>query len=274
MVWRLLDFQSFNIFENMAIDEAVFHETIKGNKPPTIRFYTSMPPAITIGYFQDASKELNIEKCCRQGIDFTRRITGGRAVFHFNELTYSVAAGENEKIFPADILGAYKIISQCIIRGLRGVGIKASLAEDGRLYRKEEMQPCCFSTALRNEILVDGRKICGSAQVRRKGGFLQHGLLLLDFDAEKTADLILPDPKPEQVEELKKSVTSVADELGDPMDAREVCSRIKEGFMEELGIKLEEGTLTSAEEKLKSSLVEKYADVSWNLERKKYFKAA
>ncbi|MDM7986976.1 MAG: lipoate--protein ligase family protein [Smithella sp.] len=274
MVWRLLDFQSCNIFENMAIDEAVFDETIKNHKPPTIRFYTSNPFAITIGYFQDAHKELNIEKYWREGIDVTRRITGGRAVFHFHEITYSVAAAEHEKIFPADILGAYKIISQCIARGLRELGIHASLAEDGRPFRKDEIQPCCFSTSLRNELQVKGRKICGSAQVRKKGGFLQHGLLLLDFDAEKTADLMLPDCTPLQVEELEKSVTSVAHELGCPMDARDICSRIKKGFIKELGIKLEDGTLTSAEEKLKDKLMKKYTDVNWNIERKKYFKAA
>ena len=274
MVWRLLDFQSFNIFENMAIDEAVFYETIKNHKPPTIRFYTSNPFAITIGYFQDANKELNIEKCCREGIDVTRRITGGRAVFHIHEMTYSIAAAGHEKIFPADILGAYKIISQCIARGMRDLGINASLAEEGRPYRKDEIQPCCFSTSLRNELQVNGRKICGSAQVRKKGGFLQHGLLLLDFDAEKTAELIVPDCTPLQVEKLKKSVTSVADELGCQVGARDVCSRIKEGFINELGIKLEDGTLTSAEEKLKDRLVKKYKDVNWNIERKKYFKAA
>jgi lipoate-protein ligase A len=73
---------------------------------------------------------------------------------------------------------------------------------------------------------------------------------------------------------LKQSVTSIADELGCQMEAQEVCSRIQKGFIKELGIKLEEGTLTSAEEKLKNSLVKKYTDVHWNIERKKYFKAA
>ena len=106
----------------MAIDEAIFHETIKSKKQPTIRFYGSNPQAVSIGYFQDAAKELNIEKCRREKIDIARRITGGRAVFHFNEITYSVAAGEHEKIFPADIAGTYKIISKCIARGLGDLG--------------------------------------------------------------------------------------------------------------------------------------------------------
>jgi len=276
MVWRLLDFQSFNIFENMAIDEAVFHETIRNHQPPTIRFYVSRPSAITIGYFQDAKKELNIEKCRREGIDITRRITGGRAVFHFSEMTYSIAAGDHEKIFPADVLGAYKIISRCIARGLSDLGINASLAGDGCSMKKDELPPCCFALPRRDELLVNGRKICGSAQVRKKGGFLQHGMLLLEFDAKKTAELISCDraPAPTEARALKKSVTSIAEELAERVDERELCFRMKKGFTDELGIELEAGSITSAEEKLKDTLMKKYMDVDWIIERKKYFKAA
>jgi lipoate-protein ligase A len=273
MAWRLLDFQHENIFENMAIDEAIFHETIKSKKQPTIRFYGSIPSAISIGYFQDAKKELNIEKCRAEKIDITRRITGGRAVFHFNEITYSVAAGEHEKIFPSEIAGTYKIISKCIARGLSHLGIKANLIEEGRFQKKEEISPCCFSYPSRNELLVNGRKICGSAQVRKRGGFLQHGLLLLAFNPGKTADFLLPERAPERIEELRRSVTSVNEEIGFAVDEREICSKIKKGFIEELGIDLQEDDLTPVEEKLKKELMKKYIDDNWNIDRKKYFKA-
>ena len=132
MAWRLLDFQNRNIFENMAIDESIFHETIKNRKHPTIRFYGSHPAAVSIGYFQDARTEVNIEKCHSAGVDVVRRITGGKAVFHFNEITYCIVAGDQEKIFPSDISGTYRVISKCIARGLTYSGIKANLAEGGR----------------------------------------------------------------------------------------------------------------------------------------------
>jgi lipoate-protein ligase A len=273
MAWRLLDFQYHNIFENMAIDEAIFHETIKSKKQPTIRFYGSIPAAVSIGYFQDAAKELNIEKCRGEGIDVARRITGGRAVVHFNEITYCIAAGDKEKYFPADIPGTYKIISQCIARGLSDLGIKATLAEEGRAQTKEEISPCCFSSPSKNELLVNGRKICGSAQVRRRGGFLQHGLLLMAYHPEETADFLLPERAPVGLEKLRRSVTSVNEELDFTVDEREICSKLKKGFSEELGIDLEEGALTPAEEKLKDELMKKYTDADWNIERKKYFKA-
>ncbi len=272
MAWRLLDFQYYNIFENMAIDEAILDETIKNKKHPTIRFYGSGPAAVSIGYFQDAKKELNIEKCRREGIDIARRITGGRAVFHVNEITYSIAAGDQEKAFPADISGTYYVISKCIARGLRDLGIKADLAEEGRYQTKEEeMKSCCFVVPSKNELLVRGRKICGSAQIRRRGGFLQHGLLPLTFNPEKTADFLMRLRTPEQLEKLKKSVTAINEELVSPVSAREICSKLKKSFIEELGIDLQEDTLTPAEDALKNELIKKYTDVNWNIERGKYF---
>lgn len=274
MTWRLLNFQNYNIFENMAIDEAVFQETIRNNQQPTIRFYASTPAAVSIGYFQDAHKELNIEKCRWEKIDIARRITGGKAVFHFNEITYAIAAGEDEKIFPADIMGTYKIISQCLARGLNDIGIRSALATDGRRGIKKELNPCCFSSPSRHELLVNGRKICGSAQVRKRGGFLQHGLLLMSFNPESTAAFLMPEGEPGRMEELKYSVTSVQEELGFSIDEREICSSIQKGFMDELGIDLQEDGLTPSEEKLKEQLIKKYGDDHWNLERKKYFMAA
>ncbi len=83
----------------MAIDEAIFHETISSKREPTIRFYGSEPAAVSIGYFQDAKKDLNLGQCRHDGIDVVRRITGGRAVFHCNEITYSVTAGKRRKNF-------------------------------------------------------------------------------------------------------------------------------------------------------------------------------
>ncbi|MGD0278580.1 MAG: lipoate--protein ligase family protein [Smithella sp.] len=267
-----MDFQYRNIFENMAVDEAIFHETIKNKRNPTIRFYGSNPSAVSIGYFQDAKKEINIEKCRGEGIDIARRITGGRAVSHFNEITYSIVAARQEKIFPSDISGTYKIISKCIARGLSNLGIKADLAEGGRAQMKEQINSCCFAVPSKNELLVNGRKICGSAQLRRRGGFLQHGLLILTFNPEKTAGFLLPERTPVQLEKLRKSVTAVNEEIPSVVDARELCSKLKKGFIEELGIDLEEETLTPSEEIFKNELMKKYTDVNWNIERKQYFK--
>jgi len=271
MSWRLLNFQYHNIFENMAIDEAIFHETIKNRKAPTIRFYNSKPVAISIGYFQDAKKEINFEKCQSAGIDIARRMTGGKAVFHFNEITYSVVASDSEKTFPPDILGTYKVISRCIAQSLAYLGIKADLLENGRILPEQKSEAYCFSVPSKNELLVKGRKICGSAQVRRRGGFLQHGSLLLAFDPVKTADFLLPMRTPEQIKRLRETVTSVNDEIVLPVDVQEVCYQFKKGFIDELGIDLAEETLTSAEKKLKNELMEKYTDNRWTMKNENIF---
>jgi lipoate-protein ligase A len=271
MAWRLLDFQNRDIFENMAIDEAIFHETIKNKKSPTIRFYSSHPAAVSVGYFQDMRKEVNIEKCHSDGVDIARRITGGKAVFHRNEITYCIVAGDQEKIFPSDISETYKVISKCLARCLAYLGIRADLAEGGRVEAGEELKSCCFSVPSKNELLVEGRKICGSAQVRRRGGFLQHGSLLLAFDPVETASLLLPARTPEQLKKLREAVTAVNEELVSPVDVQIICSQLKKGFAAELGIEIVSETMTPAEETLKNELMKKYIDVNWNIERKETF---
>ena len=269
MAWRVLNFQRYNAFENMAIDEAIFRETINHKKPPTIRFYGWQPAAVSIGYFQDAKKEVNIERCHADGVDIVRRISGGKAVAHCDEVTYSVIACDKEELFPPDILGTYKIISNCIARGLACLGINATLAESGRSLHDSDFKACCFSVPSKNELLVADRKICGSAQFRTNSGFIQHGSLLINFNPAITASYLLPMRTPAQLQELKDSVAAVNEEVSPPVDEKEICSSLKKGFMEVLNVKLIEETLTSAEEELMHKLIEKYTDLKWNMARKR-----
>ncbi|HDQ03380.1 MAG TPA: lipoate--protein ligase family protein [Deltaproteobacteria bacterium] len=269
MQWRLIAYEVNDFFENMAIDEAIFLEASSGKVPPTLRFYGSSPAAVSIGYFQDIKKEVNIGECNKRNIGIVRRITGGKAVFHCDEITYSVAVSKPDKMFPADIAGTYHIISKCIVRGLAGLGIEAYLAEDKRMQPAGHYKSCCFSMPSKNELLVDERKICGSAQIRKKDGFLQHGSLLLNFSAQDTASLLLPRRSLEQIEDLNKAVTAINDELTAPLETREICRALENGFANELGIELAAGDLSAAEKSLKKSLAEKYKSSSWNLEGKK-----
>jgi lipoate-protein ligase A len=253
----------------MAIDEAIFQETIKKNKTPTIRFYGWQPAAVSLGYFQDIKKEINVEQCYAKGIDIVRRLTGGKAVFHCAEVTYCVIAGNNEKYFPSDILGTYKVISNCISRGLAYIGIETVLAQTGRSLQEDNFKSCCFSFPSRYELLVSGRKICGSAQMRSGGGFLQHGSLLMTFDADQTAALLLPSRSSGQLEKLRKSVTAINDEIATPVSEKYICAKLKKGFIDIMDVKINEGFLTPTEEILKNELVKKYVNPQWNSEGKK-----
>jgi lipoyl(octanoyl) transferase len=271
MVWRLLGYQEKNAFENMAIDEAVFRETIKNKTSPTLRFYGWQPAAVSIGYFQDLKNEVNLKLCRKSGVDVVRRMTGGKAVFHSNEVTYSLVAGIDEKIFSSNIADTYEKISLCLARGLSELGIQARLAQSRLKTAKEEslLTPCCFSVPAGNELLVDGRKICGSAQTRTRGGFLQHGALPTAFDPAATASLILLSHLPEHIEVLKNSVVAVNDLIESQLDPESLCLVLKKGFEDELGIELVEGSLTPAEEEWVARLIYKYESDAWNRERKK-----
>ncbi|MEN6331431.1 MAG: lipoate--protein ligase family protein [Smithella sp.] len=269
MAWRVLDFQQHNAFENMAIDEAIFRETINHKRPPTIRFYGWRPAAVSIGYFQDIEREVNIEKCRADCVDVVRRISGGKAVAHCDEVTYSVIASDKEELFPPDILETYKIISHCIARGLAYLGIQVYLAETGRNLDDGDFKACCFSVPSKNELLVSERKICGSAQFRANSGFLQHGSLLINFDPVKTGAYLLPGRTPAQLQKLKESVAAINEEVAEPVDETEICSSLKKGFTDVLNVKLIEDTLTTAEEEHMSKLIKKYSDARWIMGRKR-----
>jgi len=248
----------------MAIDEAVLQTTIEGRKPPTLRFYGWNPAAVSIGFFQDVQNEVNIDKCRTSGIDVVRRLTGGKAVLHNAELTYSVAAGDYDDSFPSDILGTYKTISRCLVEGLSRLGIKAGLAEQSRAPAENQFKSCCFAAASRYELLVDGRKICGSAQKRKKGGFLQHGSLLIDFDPGKSASLMLPPRSDGEMSILTNSVTSISRQTGRYIEPEEIYSIMKESFSAILGVAINEALLSGEEIELKNKLINKYNDINWN----------
>lgn len=255
----------------MAIDEAIFRENQRTESPPTLRFYRWFPPAISMGYFQEVWKEVDVEACGRHGIDIVRRPTGGKAVLHEHDLTYAVVAKVNNPLFPPDILGTYRIVSSCIADGLSEYGIRTEMTVSGRSSEDDAIKASCFSTPSQYELLVNRKKICGSAQVRSRSVFLQHGSLLLGFDPVKTCELLLPhdDDHVTQVEKMRGSVTSVCGEAGPDVDVDTLCRVLKKCFEKRLGITLVEGELNPAEEALKTRLVrEKYMNAKWNMEGK------
>ncbi len=163
MKWRVVELETHDAYLNMALDEAVSEGIMNGSSQPTIRFYTWKPGAVSIGYFQSMKDEVNLDTCRELGIDFIRRWTGGGAVYHDaeGEITYSLIAPAS--IFPRNVVESYRIICGWIVNGLKKLGVDA-----------------VFSPI--NDVLVNGKKISGSAQTRRGGILLQHGTVLYDLD--------------------------------------------------------------------------------------------
>jgi lipoate-protein ligase A len=271
MIWRFIPYKKLNAFENMAIDEAIFRENQLIDAAPTLRFYSWSPPSISLGYFQEASKEVDVEECRRYHIDIVRRPTGGKAVLHEHDLTYAVVAKENNPLFPPDILGTYRVISGCIADALLELGIKTEMADDGRISQDELLKASCFSSPSRYELLVNKRKICGSAQVRSRGVFLQHGSILLDFDPVKTCAVLLSrtGDRERHAKQLRESVTSIYEHTGSIVNVALICGALKKNFEKKLGIALVQEEMTPGEEILKTRLMHnKYMNDKWNLKGK------
>ncbi len=158
--------------ENMSIDAALL-ERVDRTGEAFLRLYRWDPPCLSLGR-NDPVVE-------RPGIATVRRPTGGRPVWHEHEVTYAVAA-------PLAMFGrlkdAYRAIHERLAAALQALGADARLAEDRPIVRLSARPTSCFATTVGGEILVRGRKLVGSAQVRRGAAFLQHGSILLDGSTE------------------------------------------------------------------------------------------
>ena len=284
MEWRLIKDSYHTGFVNMAIDEAIMIAHREGLVPPTIRFYQWSPPAVSLGYFQNLEKEIDVDVCKNMGIDIVRRPTGGKAVLHDKELTYSFVIRESHPLVNDSILETYKKFSGGMIRGLSYLGIEAELVplreklKNETLLNKEEkseirysdIKSICFSVPSQYEVQVGGKKIVGSAQVRKREIVLQHGSLLIELEKDKLFS-VFNFPSAQIRERLKTrfNATSLEDILKRKINFSELSEILPRGFEEEFGVRLVEGKLIEQEEKISKELFEnKYSTYEWNYERK------
>jgi lipoate-protein ligase A len=267
--WRVLPFQIFDAFENMATDEALFRSLQERGGPPTLRFYGWEKPALSIGYFQSTATEINLHHCRRDGMDVVRRPTGGKAVLHDCELTYAVVSREGSPFFSGNLVENYRAVCSCLIRAFAELGIEVTMARECRHGEERGMSAICFAFPAPFELLSRGRKICGSAQVRSRGCFLQHGSILLDFDAEKSCRFILPSEgrQAELCSHLSEAVTSVRGETGEAIRPEPFSGIVQRAFETSWNVRFAAKELTPEEDALKNRLLEtKYRNPAWNLD--------
>ena len=277
--WRLLNTGYADGATNMAVDEAILLAVAEGKAPPTLRFYGWQPPCLSIGYNQSAG-EVDVERCRERGVDFVRRPTGGRAVLHADELTYSVVAPQDEPRVAGGVIESYRRLSQGLIAGLRALGVDVhqaltptppsplplSQSREGR----RGAEAVCFEVPSAYEITVGGRKLVGSAQVRRRGCVLQHGSLPLAGDMARIIDFLrVPEEKREELKrELRERATSLGEALGRAVPFKEAARALAEGFAQALNLRLVPGGLSERELALAEQLRrERYATREWNFRR-------
>lgn len=273
--WGFIDSGACSPSYNMALDEMLLHWNSKGIIPPIIRFYEWNPATLSIGYFQKIHKEIDLEAVKRHGLGLVRRPTGGRGVLHDKELTYSVIVSEDHPYMPATVTEAYRVISTGLLEGFKALGLNAYFSVPSSESEREELkQPrsaVCFDAPSWYEMVVEGRKISGSAQTRQKGVIMQHGVLLIDLDTEQLFDVFLY-PNERVRRRMQKAFADKAVPINDltneKLDADDIREAFTEGFERGLGIQLSRYELTPAQEKDVQELAKsRYENEEWTYRR-------
>src|SRR3984893_1975400 len=256
--WRLLVDAPADGAWNMAVDEILLDSVAAGAAPPTLRFYEWMPACLSLGYFQPFDV-VDMDGCRRLGVDVVRRPTGGRAILHDRELTYSVALPASLLGHDGGVLPSYYRLSLALQDGLRRLGVPATLAPQSAARSPVAHGPVCFDRPSAHEILLQGRKLAGSAQMRRAGGILQHGSILVEPRIDKlTACLRLPEG-PEGIEDGVVGLAAVG--LTEP--AR-IAAAISDAFAGRFGVRLVAAPLEPTEFAAARVLANsKYLSASW-----------
>ncbi|HTX73014.1 MAG TPA: biotin/lipoate A/B protein ligase family protein [Rectinemataceae bacterium] len=245
---------------NMGIDEAVLHAVSEGRSPPTLRFYGWKPECVTVGYFQSMDDEVDRAACAAAGVDAVRRMTGGGAVYHAEEITYSLVLPEGHVLAPADILESYRRICAGLVAGLGILGLDASFApiNDIVLGRGE-----------------GARKVSGNAQTRKLGCLLQHGTVLLGVEPERMFSLLkVPSEKlkGKLIQDVKARVVGLREACGRDIGYDEAAAALREGFSEHwnssYGLAIAAGSLGEDEWAAGRRAAEAtYSRSEWNLRR-------
>jgi lipoate-protein ligase A len=257
--WRLLTSTPADGATNMAIDEAILHAVATGQALPTLRFYAWEPPCLSLGRAQETD-DVDLDALEAAGFGLVRRPTGGKAILHIDELTYSVVAPGAEPRVAGGILESYRRLSTGLVRGLEQLGVREIVA-DQRAARTRLEGPVCFEVPSDYEITAGGRKLVGSAQMRAQGAVLQHGALPLYGDIARICSLLAARPDPDAVRARAATVEAV---LGKRISWEETVEALAAGFAEALNLRLEPGSLTVEEQVQAERLqAEKYATDAW-----------
>lgn len=273
--WYFIDSGDCSPSVNMAMDEALLLWHSKKEIPPVIRFYGWNPATLSIGYFQKVEKEINMEAVKEQGLGFVRRPTGGRGVLHEHELTYSVIVSEEHPEMPKTVTEAYRVISEGILKGFHRLGMEAYFAVPKTSEEKESLKnprsAVCFDAPSWYELVVEGRKVAGSAQTRQKGVILQHGSILLDLDEDKLFSLFkYPNERvKERMQRAFKNKAVAINEISSrKINIHEAKDAFQQGFKEGLNIDLIPYQLTDQQMNFVKKLAEeRYENDEWNYRR-------
>jgi lipoate-protein ligase A len=244
---------------NMAVDEAILRAVQARLVPPTLRLYGWTPPCLSLGQAQPW-REVNYDACIALGVDVVRRSTGGRAILHTDELTYSLAAPENDPRVAGDIVTSYRKLSAGLLEGLHILGVPG-IESNLQTLSSHSISPVCFEAPSHYEITVNGKKLVGSAQMRKGGVLLQHGAIPLTGDIARVCQLLSDAPDPARVRARATTIEAV---LEKPVSFEQAVAAIAQGFCDALGVEFVPGELFPQEQTWAAELRrDKYGHDTW-----------
>lgn len=250
----------------MAVDEAILRHIGRGDSPPTLRLYAWTPACLSLGVAQPFA-DVDVQRVKSRKWEVVRRVTGGRAILHTDELTYAVIAPTDEPRVAGSVLESYHRLAQALLLAVKflevPVEMKEVIAQDGILRNN----PVCFEVPSTYEITVNGKKLIGSAQARKKEGVLQHGSLPLTGDLTRICQALVfenESAREDASQRLLERATTVESAMGREVGWEEAAQAYVRAFEAQLGIKFEEGELSESESNLADDLVrEKYGHPAW-----------
>lgn len=258
--WRLIISPAAEGAWNMAVDEAILESVMTGASPPTLRFYTWNPACLSLGFNQKAKEACDMDQVCMRGFTMVRRRTGGRAVLHDDELTYSVIA-DSMLFGGGSVLDVYMMISSALADGLRAFGVAADLVP-AYSDKGKEKSAACFDVPSSFEVAWKGRKIIGSAQFRSGRHFLQHGSILMSV---KVDELVSVCALPQEMRgRLANGIATVNEASGRVVGRYELIDPITMEFGRLLGLTPVHAGLTLFEKDRAEELLRKYGSDEWN----------
>lgn len=264
--WRLIEHPPALGAWNMAVDEAILESVFNHESPPTLRLYAWEPACLSLGHAQRVS-EANLKVLKQKGWQLVRRPTGGRAILHVDELTYAVIAHQSEPRVRGGVLESYLRLSKALLEALKTLGLSPKANETTSNQKPPTPNPVCFEVPSNYEITVNGKKLIGSAQARRKEGILQHGTLPLYGDLTRIITALNfsdPTAQADAKTRLLNHATTVERELGHAPDWKQASRAFQDAFRQVLNLDLQAGQLTEKETRRAEQLVlEKYDHPSW-----------
>lgn len=264
VIWRVIDTGPCCGRENMAIDEALFRCFDPSSSRPVLRLYGWQPPALSLGRFQKAEDDLDLDRCKADNLDVVRRITGGGAIYHADELTYSLVCSTRHMPLASSVKDSFRLITSFLLDFYRYLGLKADYAVDMMPVgsRLGERTPLCFAGKESYDIVINGRKIGGNAQRRTRNLIFQHGSVPILNRFEDGVGYMLKRP-----EGIDRGATSLADEGVSVASVSELRSLLADCFARRTGSILDPGLPTTEESATAGRLMhEKYRNDGWNLE--------